>query len=191
MTNISVRHIFVLTLILLVNSNTFSQDSISRDKIKVYKSLHKALKHPEKIRALDLSGLELKGLPKDISKFQNLELLWLGPRLRNLWFYPKAWPYKFFGRHLPAGGYAHLQGRGGGKFIFHNYIDSLPTEFYSLKKLKYVDARHNAFADTTLIDKIKILNPEIIILSYSYKPWDKVDEEIAKSKKLLDNYDFK
>jgi hypothetical protein len=190
MNNIKKRHI-TLILILFVYLNSFSQDSISRDKIKVYKSLQKALRHPEKVRALDLSGQKLKELPTDIAKFQNLELLWLGPRHRNLWFYPKAWPYKFFGRHLPAGGYAHLQGRGRGKFIFNNYLDSLPVEFFSLKKLKFIDIRHNSIDNSEWVVKLKSLNAEMIILSYSYKPWVIVEAEFIKSKKCLDHYELK
>ncbi len=189
MTKILSRHILIL--LLFFHFDFFYQDSIPRDKIKVYKSLRKALKHPDKVRALDLSGQKLDKLPTDIAKLQNLEFLWLGPRLRNLYFYPKAWPYKFFGRHLPAGGYAHLQGRGRGRFIFQNYIDSLPSEFYSLKKLQFLDARHNNFADTILIAKLKTINPDLIVLSYSYKPWDLVEAEFSKSKKSLDKYDFK
>jgi hypothetical protein len=190
MTTILLRQICIITILFSFNLSAFFSHTVARDKVKIYKSLNKALKHPEKVRALDLRGQGLKVLPNDIAKFENLELLWLGPRLRNLWLYPKAWPYKIFWRQLPAGGYKHLQGRGKGKFYFHNYIDSLPDEFYKLKKLKFIDARYNDFADTTLIRKLKTLYPEIVVLSFSYGQWEEVEAEITKSKKCLDMYDF-
>lgn len=175
----------------ILSLRVYSQDTTSRKEVKVYTSMRKALRHPEKVLALDLSGQNLRVLPKDIARLQNLELLILGPRRRNLWLYPKAWPYKFFGKPLPAGGYAHLQGRGAGRFIYRNYIDSLPNEFYALKNLKFIDAANNSFADTVTISKIKSLYPDIIILSYSYKTWNLVEAEFRKAEKYLEKYKLK
>lgn len=177
------------------NSIPHSCDSIEfkthKTKVKVYTSLKKALRHPEKVIALDLSGQDLNELSSEISKLKNLEFLWLNAKLRNLWFYPKAWPYKFFGKSLPAGGYAHIQGRGGGKFYYHNNLKELPKEIFELKFLKVLDLSDNTIKPYDYLQKLKENNPNIIVLSYEYKSWETIELELFRYRGMLKDYNFK
>ena len=184
------RHILFL---FTVSSFTlcFSQDTTELRKVKVYTSLQEAFKNPDKVYALDLSGQKLKELPKDIEKLKNLEILWLGKGLRNLWLYPPAWPYKLHISHLPAGGYAHLDGRGGGHFYFKNYLKSLPEEILNLKKLLVIDIRDNDISLETWVPKLREINPEIIIVSYKYENWNLVEKEMRNADSLMGKYKFK
>ena len=167
------------------------ENKVRPKKIKVYKDLNKALKHPEKVIALDLRGKDLEELGPEINKFKNLEFLWLSAKLRNLWFYPKAWPYKFFGKQLPGGGYAHLEGRGRGQFYLRNNLKTLPNEIKELKSLKVIDICETSIQLDEWLTKLREINPDIIVLSYRYEPWVVVEAEFDKYEDLIEGYKLK
>ena len=57
----------------------------------VYKDVAIALQQSDKVRVLDLRGQELVSLPASLNSLQNVEVILLGMKLRDLWFYPPAW----------------------------------------------------------------------------------------------------
>jgi hypothetical protein len=119
----------------------------------VYYDLGAALQQPDKVRVLDLRGQGLKALPPTITSLRNVEAILLSDKLRNLWLYPRSWKYKFHFKHLPAGGYHHLQGRAAGHYYDSNGIRTLPIDFCQFPKLIVLDLRY-IYIPATEMDSI-------------------------------------
>ena len=147
--------------------------------------LNKALRHPEKVKVLDLRGKKLSTLPAEIGKMKNMEVLLLGEKLRNLALYPPAWPYLHKKKTLPAGGYAHLQGRGGGKFYIFNHLTTLPVEILSLKNLKIIDIDGNRLDENYWRQQLQTSIPGIQVMCWCYENTDKSLDEISHGHFLL------
>lgn len=180
----SILLLFVISLHVNCLCAELAQDS-------VFRSLRKAFKTPNEVKVLDLRGQELDSIPVDIVQFKNLGVILLNSKLRNLLFYPKAWPYELRLKRLPAGGYAHLQGRGRGKFYLFNHIKILSDELLGFNKLELIDLRGLGIAGDPLVGKFKDHNPEIIILDYGLYEWDIFEKEYQRAVNLLKKYGFK
>jgi hypothetical protein len=181
-----IRKWMMCALSLMISVNAYSKKHDS-----VFVSINGALLSPSKVKVLDLRGKNLKSLSNKIGKFENLEILLLGSKLRNLALYPPAWPYLNGKKDLPDGGYAHLQGRGRGKFYLANRkLNDLPSEILFLKKIKVLDLRHTQINILLWKDKLKAINPEIIILSYEITGWEK-DPDWEKANELIKAYGVK
>ncbi|WBO83175.1 hypothetical protein [Hymenobacter yonginensis] len=132
----------------------------------VYNDLATALQQPDKVRVLDLRGQNLDSLPGSLARLQNVEAILLGMKLRNLWFYPRAWKYELHLKHRPAGGYLHMQGRGGGEYFRFNRFKTPPIDFCMFPKLRVLNvsgAGYFSMADT-VASRMARCRPEIIVL---------------------------
>lgn len=131
----------------------------------VYTDMTAALQEPNKVLVLDLRGQNLGTIPPSLNSLPNVEAILLGMKLRNLWFYPPAWKYKFHFKHLPAGGYLHLQGRGRGEYYLFNGFKTAPLKFCQFPKLRILDIDGGlpfAAADT-VATRMKECRPEVIV----------------------------
>jgi hypothetical protein len=181
--NSFIRTWIICALLLFLSVNAYSKKHDS-----VFVSINGALLNPSKVKVLDLRGKDLKSLSSKIGKFENLEILLLGSKLRNLALYPPAWPYLKEKKDLPGGGYAHLQGRGKGKFYLTNRkLKNLPSEILLLRNIKVLDLRHTRISIQLWRDKLKAINPEIIILSYEIPGWEK-DPDWERANELIKAY---
>ncbi len=116
-------------------------------KEKPFTDLDKAMKNPEKVIVLDLSGKRLEELPESIGSFKNLQVLKLGYGIDPST--PKRIIRK--SKHI-GGGILHLD-RGTGKYVAYNQLTQLPDTLTSLTKLQYIDLNNNAFTDVPMILK--------------------------------------
>ena len=180
------RLYIILFFLIFLSSLQYSQVAQGDS---TFTSLRKALNHPNKVKVLDLRGKNLISITDRIGTLKNLEILLLGSKLRNLKLYPPAWPYLSGKKNLPGGGYAHLQGRGVGKFYLANKkLTNLPEEVLFLLKLKVLDLRHTRIDAKLWQDKLKAINPYIIILSYDLPDWDKNLDQWNEASKLIKEY---
>lgn len=101
---------------------------------KTYRSVKKALKNPDKVVVLDLSGQGLTELPKELVKLTNLEFLNLGDKPKNLLF---TSPFIRFNYCKIGGGIRHFD-RMTGKYYNSNYIKNLPDGLLDLPSLKLI-----------------------------------------------------
>ena len=170
----------LILLILLFAANP--HQTKANDKVKIYTSLKQALKHPERVHVLDLRGQKLDSLPKEIGLMINLEVLLLNPKLRNLLFYPRSWKYKLGFKHLPAGGFAHLQGRRAGIYFYFNNLSEFPPEICNLKNLKLINICNSGIDGADWTMKLKENNPDAIILTSNVKDWKEYEKEYEKAK---------
>lgn len=102
-------------------------DAVALDTVRTYRSLERALKEPDKVYRLDLSGQKLKDIPDDIYILKNLNALDLsGNRLKEL-------PDRL-------GEFTHLQELRASR----NKLLQLPTGLCRLVHLKRMDVSRNA-----------------------------------------------
>jgi hypothetical protein len=186
--NVRIHHYKVFVILLGFIAIYFQGQAY--EKPKVYTSLKLALKEPDKVLVLDLRGQRLDSLPREIGQLKNLEVLLLDSKLRTLWLYPKAWKYKFGFKRLPAGGYAHLQGRGAGKFFKFNNLKELPNEICDLKKLKLIDIYYNPLDAKKWEEKLKFCTPEILVMSSYFDDYTTFEKEFDAAKIILTKYDI-
>ena len=130
-------------------------NNLKKDKglsaIKTYHNFKSALKKPNKVIILDLSGQGLKEVPKSIEKFVNLEVLDLGDRPKNILFKNPRLRFRYC---KVGGGLRHFDRRSG-KYIVYNDIISLPKEIFNLKKLKSIRLTGNFGLSKKTIEEIK------------------------------------
>lgn len=148
------KHSLTILSFSFLTSSLFAQSSdtvlLSYEKlakVKAYTDLEEALKNPEKVIALDLSGKELEELPESIGTFKNLQLLKLGYGIKS------STPQRIIrkSKHI-GGGILHLD-RGTGKYVAYNQLTQLPDTLTSLTKLQYIDLNNNSFKDVPMILK--------------------------------------
>lgn len=132
----------------------------------VYTNLAAALRQPAHVRVLDLRGQYLTSLPPACYSLANLEVILLSDKRRNLWLYPRAWKYKFHFKHLPAGGYHHLQGRGAGTYYHSNGFAAAPLNFCKFPKLRIVDISSAVSFDTAdaVAARLARCQPQLLVL---------------------------
>ncbi|MCB2407458.1 hypothetical protein [Hymenobacter lucidus] len=152
----------------------------------VYDDVEVALQEPDKVRVLDLRGQELGSLPTSLNNIQNVEVILLGMKLRNLWLYPRAWKYKFHFKELPAGGYLHLQGRGGGEYYLFNNFETAPLEFCQFPKLRVLDIRGGLpFVEAdTVATRMHKCRPDVIVVGGAVRSKGYVDPEADFTKRV-------
>ena len=140
----------------------------------VYNDLTIALQQRDKVRVLDLRGQHLRGLPDSLDRLQNVEAILVGMKLRNLWLYPPAWKYKFHLQHLPAGGYLHIQNRGGRSFYSFNSLKVNPSTFCRFPKLRVldIDGGVSFSAADTIASRMQKCSPQVIVLGGDIHPKD-------------------
>jgi Leucine-rich repeat (LRR) protein len=68
---------FGILILFFIGGSVFPQKADSAQLNKNYKSLSEASKEPLKVYGIDLSGLPIDSFPIDLSKFKNLERLYL------------------------------------------------------------------------------------------------------------------
>lgn len=108
----------------------------------------------------------LEGLAGLVEWRQNVEVISVGMKLRNLWFYRPALQYKLHFKHLPAGAYLRIQGRGGGEFYSFNRFETVPIDFCQFPELRvlHIDGGLScALADTVAVRMAKC-RPQMIVL---------------------------
>ena len=77
--------LFLLVALVAVSAQAQLLSQVALDSVRTYRSSEKALKEPEKVYRLDLSGQKLKELPESVRQFKNLNALDLGHnKLRTL-----------------------------------------------------------------------------------------------------------
>jgi Leucine-rich repeat (LRR) protein len=112
--------------------------------------LEEAIEKPKEVRALDLTGCNLRAFPEEILKMKNLEALYLGPRRMIMYRANAGSPVRgnLF-KKLPE---------GFGKLKHLKVLDlqatdlrSLPPSFEKLKALKALDLSFNPRLDTTVL----------------------------------------
>lgn len=137
----------LLAWIILSSFAAFAQSDttlLSDEELKnstPYTDLKKALKEPEKVIVLDLSGQQLEELPESIGSFTNLQALYLGCGIK------KSTPKRVLKKASRiGGGIMHLD-RGTGKYINYNRIAQLPDTLASLKKLQKINLNNNGFEE--------------------------------------------
>jgi Leucine-rich repeat (LRR) protein len=135
------------TALLAQSSDTTFLTANQLKKEKPFTDLDKALKNPEKVIVLDLTGKSLEELPESIGSFKNLQVLRLGYGIKP--GTPKRIIRK--SKHI-GGGILHLD-RGTGKYVAYNQLTQLPDTLASLTKLQYIDLNNNAFTDVPMILK--------------------------------------
>lgn len=166
---------------LLLLAGCFFCLAAQAQRLGVYSNIPTALQQPDKVRVLDLRGQKLDSLPTSLNSLQNVEVILIGMKLRNLWRYPPAWKYKFHLKHLPAGGYLHLQGRVGGEYYYFNNFDTAPLDFCRFPKLRVLDIGGGmpfVAADTVATRMARCL-PQVIVLGGTVRSKDYKDPGAA------------
>uniref|UniRef100_UPI004048FFFD leucine-rich repeat domain-containing protein n=1 Tax=Fulvivirga sp. TaxID=1931237 RepID=UPI004048FFFD len=121
----------------------------NNEKFLWHKDLNKALKHPNKILALDLSNQGLTGIPSEVSEFNNLQFLSLtendisqipefiynNDSIRGLFFYAN----ENLKLSSSIGGMTNLSVLE----VIRCGLDSLPVELFELKDLKHLGISGN------------------------------------------------
>ncbi len=123
------RHVLSLFFVGLLCSASHAQllDGLALDSMRTYRSLERALKEPELVYRLDLSGQKLKTVPEEIYGFVNLNALDLsGNKLKEL---PER-----------LGDLQHLQELRASR----NKLAVVPKSLCRLEHLKRLDLSRNA-----------------------------------------------
>jgi leucine-rich repeat protein SHOC2 len=112
---------------------------------KVYRDLDEALREPEKVFILDLTGQHLTFLPNSIGRLKNLQVLKLGWKIKD------STPRRVVrhSKHV-GGGIIHLD-RLQGKYIDYNALTSLPDSISQLQNLQKVYLGYNQLASVPFI----------------------------------------
>lgn len=131
------------------------------EKAKVYTNLNEALKDPEKVVILDLTGQHLDSLPSTIGQFKNLQVLRLGWKIKD------STPKRIIRRAKKIrGGIMHLD-RLHGIYIDYNYLKSLPRTIVNLTKLQEINLGYNNLTEVP-IELIQLKNLKFINLIGCY-----------------------
>lgn len=102
-------------------------DAIALDTVRTYRSMERALKEPDLVFRLDLSGQKLKEIPDEIYQFKNLNALDLsGNKLKEI---PER-----------LGEFTHMQELR----LSRNKLVQLPPGFCGMVHLKRLDVSRNA-----------------------------------------------
>lgn len=125
---------------------------------KTYRTIKSALKNPDKVVVLDLSGQDLTELPENITKLTNLKFLNLGDKPKNLLF--KS-PYVRFKYCKIGGGLRHFD-RMSGKYYNLNFIKNLPKGLADLPNLRIIRLSGNQELNQEEINKLKEKGIKII-----------------------------
>ncbi len=124
------RSIIVLLLIWHASEEVVNAqllNAVALDSMRTYRSLERALKEPDLVYRLDLSGKKLKTLPEDLFKLKNLNALDLsGNKLKEL-------PDRL-------GEFVHMQEFRASK----NKLVKFPTAICKMTHLKRLDLSRNA-----------------------------------------------
>ena len=140
----------------LTNKYVKKEENLTTEK--TYRTIKSALKKPDKVVVLDLSGQGLTKLPADMVKLKNLKFLDLGDKPKNLLF--KS-PYIRFKYCKVGGGLRHFD-RMTGKYYNTNYIKDLPNELHDLPNLKVIRLSGNQELNQEDVSKLKEKGIKII-----------------------------
>jgi len=123
----SAAAIGVLLLLSALPARAQLLDAVALDTVRTYRSMERALKDPDKVYRLDLSGAKLKELPVEIYTLKNLNALDIsGNKLKEL---PER-----------LGEFVHLQELRASR----NKLEQLPAGLCKLVHLKRIDVSRNA-----------------------------------------------
>jgi Leucine-rich repeat (LRR) protein len=147
------------------------------EKTKVYASLIDAMKDPEQVIILDLTGQHLDSLPSTIEKFKNLQVLRLGWKIKD------STPKKIIRRSKKiGGGIIHLD-RLQGKYVDYNQLTKLPSTISNLKKLQEINLGYNNLTEVP-VELTHLKNLKFINLIGCYGLLNK-EKELKEFKKML------
>ncbi len=145
--------------------------------VKIYCDIDDAMREPEKVIILDLTGKRLDSLPESIGQLINLQVLKLGCKINDS--VPKRIIRK--SRRI-GGGIMHLD-RGTGRFIKYNYITKLPDSIKFLTKLQEINLSNNRLKEVPF-ELAKLKQLKLVNLNVNYALLDKVDD-LKKLKSML------
>lgn len=140
----------------LTNKYVKKEENLTSEK--TYRTIKSALKNPDKVVVLDLSGQGLTELPKEILNLTNLKFLNIGDKPKNLLF--KS-PFVRFKYCKVGGGLRHFD-RMSGKYYNSNYIKELPSGLYQLTNLKVIRLAGNYELNQENLNKLKEKGIKII-----------------------------
>ena len=131
------------------------------EKAKVYTNLNEALKEPENVVILDLSGQQLDSLPSTIGQLKQLQVLRLGCKIKD------STPKRILRKAKKiGGGIMHLDGLQG-IYIDYNYLTNLPPTIINLTKLQEIHLGYNNLNEVP-VELIQLKNLEFINLIGCY-----------------------
>jgi Leucine-rich repeat (LRR) protein len=170
----SIFSFFILTCWPITTNGQAPADSLLLDeqalkKVKVYNDLYSAFKKPDEVVILDLRGQKLNQLPDSIDKFNNLQLLRLGCKIKD------STPKRIIRKSKRiGGGIMHLD-RMQGKYIAYNFLTKLPVTIKNLTKLQEIDLAYNNLSDVP-VELAELKNLKKVNLIGNYKLLDKSDQ---------------
>ena len=141
------KNLFLFLLLFVCNKILFAQGVDSAQYKKVYTSIAAAYKEPLKVYRLNLSGLPVDSFPIDLSKFKNLECLYLN--YDHLEFIPRE--------------IADLQNLKVLQLSGDDF-KTLPPEFSKLKNLEEIYLNVNKKMDLTQSVSVLSTLPKLHIL---------------------------
>lgn len=138
--------------------NNYIKKDANLTSEKTYRTIKSALRNPNKVVILDLSGQKLTELPEDIVKLTNLKFLDLGDKPKNLLFNS---PYARFKYCEVEGGLRHFD-RIPSKNYNSNYIKNLPKGLTDLPNLKLIRLTGNQRLNQEDVNTLKRQGIKII-----------------------------
>ena len=183
----------ILLLCLALGDAAYAQllPQTTLDTVRTFRSLDRALQHPDSVYRLDLSHLKLKEVPEEVRQFKNLNALDLGRnKLKELpgWMNELRYMQEFSAgrnkfteipntvcqwKHLKRLDMHqnHIEGlpacMGGLKDLFSldlwsNDLGDFPDEISGMKALRFMDLRVIQFSQSEM-DRITSLLPSVKI----------------------------
>jgi Leucine-rich repeat (LRR) protein len=157
------------------NPTLLGKDQLA--KIRAYTSLTEALKEPEKVIVLDLSGQHLDSLPSSIGQLKNLQVLKLGWKIKT------STPKRIIRKSRKVGGGIMHFDRLQGKYIDYNHLTKLPSSIKELIQLQEINLGYNNLGDVPF-ELLELKHLKYINLVGCYGLLKKEDD-LKKFKKLL------
>ena len=169
--------------------------SAALDTMKVYRSLDKALKEPEKVYILDLNKEKLKDFPLEILQLKNLNVLLLQKNkfkeipdtIQNLTYLQELDLSRNKLTEIPVGitKLQHLKSLT----LNRNQIEALPPEFGNLSELQYLDMWSNNLSEfpreLSKLEKLKTF--DLRVISYNSDEQKYIQKLLPETEILFSN----